>query len=137
MSGRVFAAFVAPGATKAAKGGERGQAAVELALALPRVAVLLLAVVQVALVVRDQVLTVHAAREAARAAAVDPDAGVARRAALAGSGLPAARLTVRLDRPTGLVQVTVHYRAPTDLPLVGPLLPDLSLRANAAMRAES
>ena len=41
---------------------QRGQAAVELALALPLVALLLLAVVQVGLVVRDQVLTTPAAR---------------------------------------------------------------------------
>ena len=45
----------------------------ELALVLPLVVALLLAVVQVGLIVRDQVLVVHAAREAAREAAVDPD----------------------------------------------------------------
>jgi Flp pilus assembly protein TadG len=117
--------------------GERGQAAVELALALPLVALLLLAVVQVAVVVRDQVLTVHAAREAARAAAVDPRPAEARRAALVGSGLPAGRLTVDLRRAGDRVEVTVRYRATTDLPLVGPLMPGLSLRAKAAMRAEN
>ena len=45
------------------------QATVELALVLPVVATLLLAVVQVGLVVRDQIRVTHAAREAARAAA--------------------------------------------------------------------
>ena len=53
-------------------GRDRGQSTVEVALLLPFVALLLLAVVQVGLVARDQVLVVHAAREAARAAAVDP-----------------------------------------------------------------
>ena len=43
-----------------------GQAAVELALVLPMVCTLLLAVVQVALVVHAQLLVVHAAREGAR-----------------------------------------------------------------------
>ena len=120
--------------------GERrsqGQAAVELALALPLVALLLLAVVQVGLVVRDQVLVVHAAREGARAAAVDPTVAAARRAAAAGSGLPGRRLTVELARRGGQVEVVTRYRSPTDLPLVGPLFPDLSLRANAAMRVEN
>jgi Flp pilus assembly protein TadG len=114
----------------------KGQAAVELALALPLVALLLLAVVQVGLVVRDQVLVVHAAREGARAAAVDPSAAVARRAAVAGSGLPESRLRVDLTRRGGRVEVVARFRSATDLPLVGSLLPDLSLRANAAMRAE-
>ncbi|MGH9185287.1 MAG: TadE family protein, partial [Acidimicrobiales bacterium] len=45
----------------------RGQATVELALVLPFVALVLLAVAQTALVVRAQVLVTHAAREAARA----------------------------------------------------------------------
>ena len=47
---------------------DAGQAAVEVALVLPFLALVLLLVVQTALVVRDQVLVVHAAREAARAA---------------------------------------------------------------------
>jgi hypothetical protein len=113
--------------------GQRGQAAVELALALPLVALLLLAVVQVGLVVRDQVLATHAAREAARAAAVGSPP---RAAALAGSGLRGDRLTVDVGRGE-LVRVAVRYRAPTDLPLIGPLVPDLTLRAKAAMRSES
>jgi hypothetical protein len=100
------------------------------------VALLLLAVVQVGLVVRDQVLVVHAAREAARAAAVDPRAAPARTAALTGSGLEARRLTLAL-RTGDHVEVVITYRAPTALPLVCPLLPDLTLRAKAAMRAES
>lgn len=52
-----------------------GQATVEFALALPLLAVLLLAVVQVGLVVRDQVVLVHAAREAARAVAIRETSG--------------------------------------------------------------
>lgn len=108
----------------------------ELALALPLVALLLLAVVQVGLVVRDQVLAVHAAREGARAAAVDRAPAAARDAALAGSGLRPDRLTVEVQR-TGLVRVSIRYRSPTELPLIGPLLPDIPVRANAAMRVES
>jgi Flp pilus assembly protein TadG len=114
---------------------QAGQAAVELALALPLIALLLLAVVQVGLVVRDQVLTVHASREAARVAAVDPDPAAPAAAALRGSGLRPDRLAVRVERGTS-ASAAVTYRAPTDVPIIGALLPDLSLRANTTMRTE-
>ena len=115
-----------------------GQAAVEVALVMPLVVLLLLAVVQVALVARDQVLVVHAAREAARSAAVDPSPEAARRAALAAASLDPGRLHVD---PTGggpgkLVTATVSYRSETRAPLLGPLLPDVVLRARASMRRE-
>ncbi len=45
----------------------------ELALLLPVVALVLLAVIQFGLIARDRVLTVHAARTVARAVAVRPD----------------------------------------------------------------
>jgi Flp pilus assembly protein TadG len=118
---------------------DEGQAAVELALVLPFVAALVLAVVQVGLLVRDQVLVVHAAREAARAAAVDPDPSAASRAASDGSGLRAPRLQVTVaDRagPGSRVRVDVRYRVPTDVPLVGAALGDLTLTARATMRVE-
>ncbi|HET7488304.1 MAG TPA: TadE/TadG family type IV pilus assembly protein [Acidimicrobiales bacterium] len=115
-----------------------GQAAVELALVLPLLVVLALVLLQVGLVVRDQVLVVHAAREAARAAAVDPSAAAARRAALAGGPLDPHRLEVRVTaggrgRPVG---VSLVYRSPTMAPLVGPLLPDVRLTGQASMRRE-
>lgn len=133
-----------------------GQAAVEVALVMPVIALLLLGLIQVALVVRDQVLVVHAAREAARAAAVDPSPGAARRAALAATSLSPARLEVTgpdaagagapgpaAPRPPGgagspgrLVTAVVRYRSATDLPLIGPLLPDVGVRGRATMRRE-
>ena len=119
--------------------GDEGQAAVELALVLPLVVALLLAVVQVGLIVRDQVLVVHAAREAAREAAVDPDPAAVRRAATEGSGLRASRLHVTVTgrgEPGSRVRVEVRYRAPTDVPLVGAALGELDLTGAAAMRVE-
>lgn len=116
-----------------------GQAAVELVLVLPLVLVLLLSLVQVGLLVRDQILVVHAAREAARTAAVDASPEAPRSAAVDSSGLVAARLelTVR-DRagPGSRVKVEATYRAPTDVPIVGRAVGDLRLRARAAMRVE-
>jgi len=120
--------------------GERdeGQAAVELALVLPLLVVLLLAVVQVTLVARDQILVVHAARAGARQAAVDADPVEVRRAVVAASGLKADRLEV--DTTTvgsGRDVVTrVRFRGSTDVALVGPLLPDVTLEATATMRSE-
>lgn len=118
---------------------DRGQAAVELALVLPLLAALALALLQVALVVRDQVLVVHAAREGARAAAVSDEPGAARAAAMAGAGLVAARLDVDASgrgRAGSRVRVLVRYRSPTDLPLVGPLVGDVALSGSASMRVE-
>ena len=112
---------------------EGGQATVEVALALPVVLLLALVLVQATLVLRDDLALTSAAREAARAASLDPDPARAERAAAA--VVPGA--TVRSGpRPAvgELVHVRVSYRSPTDLPLVGPLLPDPVLEARAAMR---
>lgn len=119
---------------------EQGQAAVELALALPLLAFLALALLQVALLVRDQVLLTHAAREAAREAAVSADHESVRRAALGGARLDGDRLEMDLrgrGRAGSRVRVTLRYAAPTEVPLLGPLLGDVDLRAKAAMRVES
>ena len=118
---------------------ERGQATVELALLLPLVALLLLAVVQVAVVARDQVLVAHAAREAVRAAAVDPDVDAARRAAEQAGPLAADRLGVEVTGRDGVgsrVRVVVSYTVPTRLPLLGRALDDVTLTASATMRVE-
>lgn len=123
----------APGSSRS--GGEPGQATVELVLVLPVVVMAALGVVQVALVVRDQVAVVHAAREAARRAAVDPDPG--RALAAARRVLPGAELDVGRRPPVGeQIEVTVRYRSRTSLPLVGDLVPDPELRARAVMRVE-
>ncbi len=118
---------------------QSGQAAVELALAFPFAALLLLLLVQVGLIVRDQILVVHAAREAAREAAVEPAPGAARDAAVSGSGLDPERLQVEVaDRgpPGSRVRVTATYRAPTVVPIVGAAMGDIALRATATMRVE-
>ena len=113
----------------------RGQATVEFAFVIPLVVLAALAVIQVALVVRDQMGVVHAAREAARTASVDRDPAAAVRAAR--RTLPGADVEVG-DRPRvgGDISVTVRYHSVTSLPLVGALFPDPDLRATATMRAE-
>lgn len=116
-----------------------GQSTVELALGLPLVMAMLLLVIQVGLVARDQVLVAHAVREAVRAAAVDahPDAAVA--AAKAAGPLDPGRLDVAVGPRGGRgsrLTVGVSYRSPTNLPLVGDALPDVVLNSRATMRVE-
>ncbi len=118
---------------------ERGQAVVELALTFPLVVLLLLAIVQVGLIVRDQILVVHASREAARAGAVSADADAPRRAAVGSSELDPRRLSVDVGsrgEPGSTLRVVIRYRAPTEVPLLGALLPDVVLRAASTMRVE-
>lgn len=115
----------------------RGQATVELALGLPIVCLGVLLVLQLALVGRDAVLVTHAAREAARTAAVEPNGWAATRGALASTtALDPHRLDVHLRRHAGRVSVEVTYHAITGLPLVGRLVPDPQLRAEVTMLEE-
>ena len=107
----------------------------EFALLLPLIVFAALALIQVGLLVRDYVGIQHAAREAARAASVDPDPGGAARAAR--RTLPGAQVHVgarpRVGEP---ITVEVTYHAVTDVPLVGALFPDPTLHAHAVMRVE-
>ena len=117
-----------------------GQATVELALALPLLALLALTLVQVGLVVRDQVLVVHAAREAAREAAVTDDPAAAAREGLRASSLKRTRVTVDISgrRERGSrITASVSYLAATEVPFVGALVPDIRLHSAATMRVES
>jgi hypothetical protein len=114
---------------------EAGQTTAELALTFPVVLLLVLCLVQAALVLRDDLALTGAAREAARAASLDPDPARAERAAAA--VVPGARVRSEPRPAVGeLVRVSVSYRSPTTVPLVGPLLPDPVLIARAAMRVE-
>ena len=118
----------------------RGQATVEFVMVLPLVVVVCLAVVQVAAVARRDVLVAHAAREAARAAAVESDsteaATAAREAAVRSGGLDASRLEVIVSRDVDDVHVTVRYEDPTDVAMVGRLVRSVTLQERVTMRRE-
>jgi Flp pilus assembly protein TadG len=125
--------------SRSRRGPDRGQSTVELALALPVVVLLLLVVLQVALVARDVVLVAHAAREGARAAAIDPDPDAAREAAEAAGGLDPDRMEVEVADRGGAgsrVRVLVRYRVRTDVPLVGRFLGDRIAMTGVTMRVE-
>lgn len=122
--------------------GDRGQSTVELALALPVIVVLLLAVVQLAMVVRDHLLVVHAAREAVRAAVVVTSAeraDAAQRGAVSAGPLDAARVHTAAEVLEGgdRLRVRVDYVSRTELPVIGALVPDVGLSGDATMRLEA
>ena len=116
-------------------GTEGGQSTVEFALLTPLLVLAVMALLQVALVVRSQLAVEHAAREAVRVASVDRDAGAPR---VAGRRvLPGARIEVGARPEVGdPITVRASFHLVTDLPLIGPLFPDPDLRARAVMRVE-
>ncbi len=108
---------------------------------LPLAVVALLLVVQVALVVAEQLVVQHAAREGAREAAVWNEDGRARDAALRAGNLDAERAEVEVtpsEREVGTpVRVTVRYRVPLVVPYVSRFLPgEVTLQASAVYRVE-
>jgi TadE-like protein len=121
------------------RSGDGGQSSVELALVLPFVALVALLIVQVAVIGQRHVMVVHMAREAARAAAVAEDdaAGAAARAARRAGAVDEARVTIDMQVHGREVEVAVTYREPTDVAVVGRLLPDVTLSARTTMRSES
>ncbi|MDO8364326.1 MAG: TadE/TadG family type IV pilus assembly protein [Actinomycetota bacterium] len=126
-----------PGARTATPpaGADRGQATVELALALPLLCLLLFAVVQVAVVGRDQLAVQLAAREAARAASVAADP-VAAGTTAAHRAIALRPLTVQIIPSGSTVTAIVQYTQRTDVPLVGAVLPDVVLGASVTMAFE-
>jgi Flp pilus assembly protein TadG len=101
---------------------ERGTAAVEFALVLPLVLVVVLALVQTGLLVRDRILVEAAARAGARAAAVADDGSAIRSAAVAAApSLDEGALAVSVERAGtrgAPVTVAVRYTSAVRVPFV-------------------
>jgi hypothetical protein len=121
--------------------GERGTAAVEFALVLPILLVIALAIVQVGIVVRDEMMVVQAARAGAREAAVTPDPGAVRAASeRSGVGLDGPNLGLAIVREGSqgdAVRVDIEYAEPVRVPFVAWLFPSsITLRASAVARQE-
>jgi len=112
-----------------------GQAAIELALCLPLLCLLVLAVVQLTVVLRDELAVQLAAREAARAAAASAQpqrAGTA--AALNAVGLRP--IVVQVAEGGRTVTATVRYVQHTDVAVIGALLPDVVIEESVSMAIE-
>ena len=114
---------------------DAGQAAVELALCLPLLFMFLLGMVQLVVVVRDQLAVQFAAREAARAAAIAASSGASAEAA-ASRAVTLRPLNVATSTSAGTVTVTVSHVTHTDVPMIGALLPDVTVTAAATMALE-
>jgi len=91
----------------------------------------MLAVVQLAVVLRDQFSAIEAARVAARAAAVSADPQSA--ASTTAMGIIGARGRVSVAEDGDVVTVLVDLVNGTDVPLIGLLLPDVEIRGRASM----
>lgn len=118
---------------------QRGQTTVELALCLPVLVMLVAALVEIGLLVGDQARLWHAAREAARVAVVDPDTADVKSAAERG-GLHPIEIELHPQAPYRVqgrpLTVSVRYRPPGRVPLLGELLRTVELQAGATMRIE-
>jgi Flp pilus assembly protein TadG len=114
---------------------DRGQATVEFALALPLVALLVLGIVQLVVIARDQLAVELAAREGARAAAVAASPAAAASAA-ANEAVGLDPLHVTVSARDGLVTVTVRHESPTDVPLIGLAIGDVEVSATVTMQRE-
>lgn len=114
---------------------DRGQAAVEFAIALPLVVVLVLGVVQVVVVVGDQISVELAARAGARAASVAaaPDTA-ARTAARQATGLTP--LSVMTTSTAERVVVAVSFTRRNRLPVLGLVIGDVEVSASVTMARE-
>ncbi len=123
---------------------DRGQATLEAALTLPVVLIALLLIVQVGIVVRDVLALVQAAREGARAAAVEASDDDVRDAIMRSAGpLDASRIEIVIDpaaaeRSIGeAIDVELSYVEHLSIPIVSRIVSlDLPLRASATMRSE-
>jgi Flp pilus assembly protein TadG len=120
---------------------DRGSAAVEFALVLPILFVVLLGLVQVGVLAKDELLVQQAARIGARQAAISPDGDSVRAAAAGASGdLDPGRLIVTVSGGAAQgepVSVAVRYDAPIAVPFVEWLFPSsVALDATATDRRE-
>jgi Flp pilus assembly protein TadG len=115
---------------------EMGQSTVEFALVLPVVLILILGLLQVAVLARDQIMVMGAAREGVREAIVTPDQGAINSAAR--SAAPGLNLDVKVTRGTERGDpAKVNVSAPpAKLPIVGEIVGNLNLKASATMRME-
>ena len=121
---------------RARRRAEHGQASIELALVLPVLLGLVVLLGEAGLVVKDYVLVAHAAREAARAAVVDPRTPVAEQAARDSTGLVRHRLRVELRRDRRLVTAIVSYRHALNVPFTTRKIREIPLSAQVTGHVE-
>jgi hypothetical protein len=121
------------------RASESGQATVELALCLPIVALLIAITLEFAALGLDRSRLWQAARESARAAAVDADPGAVKEV-LEAAGLGDVTYEIippPAERVQGEpVEVVLRFEPTSSVPLVGALFEEMVLEASASMRLE-
>ncbi len=120
---------------------DSGQSSLEFALLLPAIVFVALVLAQIVLVVQAQVSVTHAAREAARVLAIEPQADALAVVAFSSALEPhQAEVSVEfLPAPIPgrqIVRVTVRYQVPAIASIVDSLIGDLAVDAQAAMLVE-
>ena len=114
---------------------DSGQATVELALVMPLIIGLLLIILNVGLVVRDQLAVWHAASAGARAASISPDSpNVVQQAVEDEVGLRPLHLQIVRDEQ--LITVKVQYPCTINLWLIKHIVPPLTLSASVTMHVQ-
>ena len=114
---------------------DSGQATVELALVMPLIIGLLLIILTVGLVVRDQLAVWHAASAGARAASISPDSpDVVQQAVEDEVGLRP--LHLRIVRDDDLITVEAQYPRTIYLWLIKHIVPPLTLSASVTMHVQ-
>ena len=114
---------------------ESGQATVELALVMPLIVGLLLIILNVGLIVRDQLAVWHAASAGARAASISPNSpDIVQQAVEDEVGLRPLHLQVVRDEQ--LITVEVQYPRTIKLWLIKHIVPPLTLSASVTMHVQ-
>jgi len=114
---------------------DSGQATVELALVMPLIIALVMIVLAVGLVVRDQLAVWHAASAGARAASISPDSpAVVQQAVEDEVGLRP--LHLKIVRDEQLITVEVQYPRTINLWLIKHIVPPLTLSASVTMHVQ-
>lgn len=112
-----------------------GQATVELALVMPLIIGLLLIILNVGLVVRDQLAVWHAASAGARAASISPDSpGIVQQAVEDEVGLRPLHLQIIRDEQ--LITVKLQYPRTLNVWLIKHIIPPLTLSASVTMHVQ-
>ena len=119
--------------------GDRGQATVEVALLLPVIVILLAGILWVAQLGSDQISVIDGARAGGRMASVeaDPNSSAVREAVAEASGLEPSRLEHRVSVAADLVTVSVSYRSPARIPIIGATMAERTLTAEATFLQEN
>ena len=115
-----------------------GQATVEVALVMPLLVALGVALVWLALIAAHQVAVVDATRAAVRVASAGGDDSAVRAAAVdAAPGLDPAFLEVSMTRTAGRVDVRVRYRQPPPMHVIAAFVPAVTLTDEQILSDES